>query len=174
MQPDVGRRQFLGATAASGAFTIVPRHLLGGQSFVAPSDKITVGYVGCGTQGLLFVGDKGKLLDGRIIPESRMKAYAGPQPPAPQARGGAGRGQAAGETQPSAGPLAEWIRACRGGPQAARNFLNAIPLTEAANLHAVALRSSRKLQYDPARMTVTNVADAGKHLTREYRKGWEL
>ena len=123
--------------------------------------------------GLLFVGDKGKILDGRIIPESRMKAYAGPQPPAPQARGG-GRGQAAGQTQPSAGPLAEWIKACRGGPQAAGNFLNAIPLTEAVNLHAVALRSGRKLQYDPARMTVTNVADAGKYLTREYRKGWEL
>jgi len=118
----------------------------------------------------LFVGDKGKILDGRIIPESRMKAYAGPQPPAPEARGG-GRGQA--ERDP-AGPLAEWIKACRGGPQAAGNFLNAIPLTEAVNLHAIALRSGRKLQYDPARMTVTNVADASKYLTREYRKGWEL
>jgi hypothetical protein len=70
--------------------------------------------------------------------------------------------------------LAPWIQACRGGPQSPGNFLNAIPLTEAVNLHAVALRAGRKLQYDPATMTITNVAEANKYLTREYRKGWEL
>ena len=49
----INRREFLGsAAAASMAFTIVPRQVLGGQGYVAPSDKITVGYIGCGTQGL--------------------------------------------------------------------------------------------------------------------------
>ena len=43
------RRKFLTATAA---FTIVPRHVLGGQGTVAPSDKITLAYIGTGTQGL--------------------------------------------------------------------------------------------------------------------------
>jgi len=38
--------------AAAAAFTIVPRHVLGGAGFVAPSEKITLAHIGCGTQGL--------------------------------------------------------------------------------------------------------------------------
>lgn len=49
----INRRDFLGsAAAASLAITIVPRHVLGGPGYVPPSDKITLGYIGCGTQGL--------------------------------------------------------------------------------------------------------------------------
>ena len=49
----VSRRKFLAAGgAAAAAFTIVPRHVLGGAGFVAPSEKITVAHIGCGTQGL--------------------------------------------------------------------------------------------------------------------------
>jgi hypothetical protein len=49
----INRREFLGsAAAASLAFTVVPRHVMGGPGFVAPSDKITLGYIGCGTQGI--------------------------------------------------------------------------------------------------------------------------
>ncbi len=153
-----------------------------------------------GGSGMMFVGDKGKILDGRIIPESRMKAYGGPQPPAAGQRGGqggaqaqaaAGRGSApsqgrapaagraqmaAGQAQGQGGPaaLAAWIKCMRGGPQSPGNFLNAIALTECVNLHAVALRAGRKLTYDSATTTITNVADANKYLTRDYRKGWEL
>ncbi len=51
--PGVSRRKFmLTSGAAAAAFTIVPRHVLGGAGFVAPSEKITVAYMGCGTQGL--------------------------------------------------------------------------------------------------------------------------
>src|SRR2546427_10802622 len=46
------RRKFIQAGTAATAFTIVPRHVLGGQGFVAPSEKITVAYIGCGTQGM--------------------------------------------------------------------------------------------------------------------------
>ncbi len=49
----INRREFLGTAAtASLAFTIVPRQVLGGPGYVAPSDKITLGYIGCGTQGI--------------------------------------------------------------------------------------------------------------------------
>jgi predicted dehydrogenase len=49
----VNRRNFIGsAAAASAAFTIIPRYVLGGENHVAPSDKLTIGYIGCGTQGL--------------------------------------------------------------------------------------------------------------------------
>ncbi len=48
---DLNRRSFLESAAASLAFTIVPRHVLGGSGTVAPNDKITLAYIGCGTQG---------------------------------------------------------------------------------------------------------------------------
>src|SRR5664280_3084331 len=50
---NINRREFLGsAAAASVALTIVPRHVVGGKGNIPPSDKITLGYIGCGTQGL--------------------------------------------------------------------------------------------------------------------------
>src|SRR2546428_6988959 len=51
--PGLSRRKFMLASgAAAAAFTIVPRQVLGGPGFVAPSEKITLAYIGCGTQGL--------------------------------------------------------------------------------------------------------------------------
>ena len=51
-RPTTTRRQFIATTtAAAGAFTIVPRHVLGGQRFVAPSDKVNVAIIGAGGQG---------------------------------------------------------------------------------------------------------------------------
>lgn len=49
----INRRQFI-TTAAAGSvgFTLVPRHVLGGAGFVAPSDKLNLAYIGCGTQGM--------------------------------------------------------------------------------------------------------------------------
>ena len=56
MKAQMNRRKFLGGAAASAAaFTIVPRHVLGGAGNVAPSEKITFGYIGCGTMGLRIV-----------------------------------------------------------------------------------------------------------------------
>ena len=48
----IDRRKFMkvSATAALG-LTIVPRHVLGGRGYIAPSDKITLAYIGTGTQG---------------------------------------------------------------------------------------------------------------------------
>ena len=44
------RRDFFKGSAALVAFTIVPRHVIGGKGFVAPSDKHTFGFIGCGKQ----------------------------------------------------------------------------------------------------------------------------
>lgn len=46
----INRREFLGGLAGASAFSIVPRRVLGGQGFVAPSDMILLAQVGCGTQ----------------------------------------------------------------------------------------------------------------------------
>ncbi|SPE51208.1 putative dehydrogenase [Verrucomicrobia bacterium] len=48
----VSRRKFISRTAmAAAAFSIVPRHVLGGPKFVAPSEKINIAIIGCGGQG---------------------------------------------------------------------------------------------------------------------------
>jgi hypothetical protein len=46
----MNRRTFLGSLGAASALTIVPRRVLGGQGFVAPSDMVLLAQVGCGTQ----------------------------------------------------------------------------------------------------------------------------
>ena len=56
MQPDLTRRKFIGSAAASGVFTIVPRHVLGGAAYVPPNDKITLAHIGMGTQGFTELG----------------------------------------------------------------------------------------------------------------------
>ena len=51
-QGPAGRRRFLATASVAAAATIVPRHVLGGPGFVAPSDKVNVAIVGAGGQGL--------------------------------------------------------------------------------------------------------------------------
>ena len=49
----VSRRRFLTATAASAAaFTIVPRHVLGGPGNTPPSEQPTRAVIGCGGMGM--------------------------------------------------------------------------------------------------------------------------
>src|SRR5688572_17535311 len=46
----MNRRKFLEGLAAASALTIVPRRVLGGPGYVAPSDMVLLAQVGCGTQ----------------------------------------------------------------------------------------------------------------------------
>ena len=49
---NLSRRSFLGTTAtAAAAFTILPRYVLGGPGYTAPSDIINVAGIGVGSQG---------------------------------------------------------------------------------------------------------------------------
>jgi predicted dehydrogenase len=49
---NLSRRSFLGTTAsAAAAFTIIPRYVLGGKGYIAPSDTINVAGIGVGSQG---------------------------------------------------------------------------------------------------------------------------
>ncbi|NLJ42773.1 MAG: Gfo/Idh/MocA family oxidoreductase [Bacteroidales bacterium] len=48
----LSRRSFLGTTAtAAAAFTIIPRSVMGGKGYTAPSDLINVAGIGIGSQG---------------------------------------------------------------------------------------------------------------------------
>jgi len=52
----ISRRDFLGSTAfAATAFTIVPRHVLGGASYTPPSEKLNVAGIGVGGMGAVNI-----------------------------------------------------------------------------------------------------------------------
>jgi len=113
----------------------------------------------------LFIGDKGKMLGHRLLPESRSKEYGRPPKVLPR----------------SPGHHKEWINACKGGEPAGSNFDVAGPLTEVVLLGNVALRMGQqlyenglKLYYDGPNMKVTNLPEANKYIQSEYREGWSL
>ncbi|MHC4728059.1 MAG: Gfo/Idh/MocA family protein, partial [Planctomycetota bacterium] len=49
----ISRRDFLSGAATATAFTIVPRHVLGGNRYTAPSGKVNVAIIGTGGQGIV-------------------------------------------------------------------------------------------------------------------------
>jgi hypothetical protein len=117
-------------------------------------------------EAMMFVGDKGKILSGfrvenpRLIPDRRMGGAANVT---------ATRTRDPGQLSPG---LRQWAAACKGGAQSPGSFLHAGGISEAVNLYAVALRTRRRLYYDAANRKITNVPEANKYLSREYRKGW--
>jgi predicted dehydrogenase len=62
-----GRRKFIkGVAMSTVAFTIVPRHVLGGTRFVAPSDKVNIAVVGVGGRGKQNANELMKLNDVQV------------------------------------------------------------------------------------------------------------
>ena len=47
----ITRREFIGAAASVAAFTIVPRHVIGGPGIAAPSEKLNIACIGVGGKG---------------------------------------------------------------------------------------------------------------------------
>ncbi|NQT39612.1 MAG: gfo/Idh/MocA family oxidoreductase, partial [Planctomycetes bacterium] len=45
------RREFIGVAASAAAFTVVPRHVLGGPDETAPSEKLNIACIGAGGRG---------------------------------------------------------------------------------------------------------------------------
>ena len=116
-------------------------------------------------EGMMFVGDSGKILAGfrcespRILSEKKMIEITGSSEP-PEDKSDRNE--------------RNWIEAFKSGEQAPGSFLKAGPITETILLGGVALRARKRLVYDAENMKITNLPEADKYLTREYRKGWEL
>jgi predicted dehydrogenase len=116
-------------------------------------------------EGLLFVGDRGKILCGfngeqpKLIPQSKMDAYK--QPPKTLPR--------------SPGNEREWLNACKGDKtKPGGNFEFEGLVTETLLLGNVAALSGQKLSWDRANLKVTNLESAQKYVRPERRAGWEL
>jgi predicted dehydrogenase len=79
MKKPTSRRSFVKNTLkASLAFTIVPRFVLGGQGYTAPSDKITLGFIGTGKQGRILSGGfstKAQILAGADVDSRKLDLF---------------------------------------------------------------------------------------------------
>ena len=115
--------------------------------------------------GILFVGDKGKIMSGytgsspRIIPESKMKAYKLPEQTIPRIKG----------THEQ-----DWVRAIKNQGRAGADFDYSGPLNETVLLGNVAKRLDGRILWNGPDMTITNNKDANQYLRPQYRQGWSL
>ena len=113
-------------------------------------------------EGMMFVGDKGKILAGfnvdnpHLLPEKRMAGIKVPEPVKKEKTSG----------------FKLFMEALKSGKQCPGSFREATGITEAVNLYAASLRAGRMLKYDATNHKITNVEEANKYLSREYRKGW--
>ena len=115
--------------------------------------------------GVLYVGDKGKLIHGtygeapRLLPQSLHDAVGAP--PRRFAR-------------IATSHEANWAEACKGRGEASSPFAYAARLTEVMLLGVVALRAGGRIEYDAPAMRITNLPEANRFLRRDYRQGWTL
>ena len=117
-----------------------------------------------GSNGSLFVGDKGMITTGtygentRLLPMEKMRGYEFPREFLTR----------------SPGHYRDWIRSCKGGDQACSNFSVAAPFTEWITLGVLALRFEGKLDWDSKNMRITNHEEANRFLRPSLRKGWSI
>ncbi len=119
-----------------------------------------------GDNGILFVGDKGKLLGPshagtpRLIPESRQKEYGRPPKTLPR----------------SPGHHKEWVEACKAGkPEDAKSgFWYAGPFVEALLVGNLAVRLQKRIEWDSAKMRSPNCPEADNYITKFYRAGFNF
>lgn len=117
--------------------------------------------------GTLIVGENAMLLcdtyseNVRIIPDARAAELESslPEESIPRIEGS---------------HFDEWLRACKGGVAAGSNFEYAGPFTEAVLLGNLAIRSGRRLDWDSAKLEVTNFAAANRFVKDDYRDGFVL
>jgi predicted dehydrogenase len=115
--------------------------------------------------GVLYVGDKGKLIhetygaNPRLLPQSLHDSVG--TPPQKFAR-------------IKTSHEMNWVDACKGKGEASSPFAYAARLTEVMLLGVVSLRAGGRIEYDAQNMHITNVPKANEFLSREYREGWSL
>jgi len=116
-------------------------------------------------EGLLFVGDRGKILCGfngahpMLIPQARMDSYQQPLKTLPR----------------SPGNEREWLDACKGSTvKPGGNFEFEGMVTETLLLGNVAARSGQKFTWDRTSLRANNSDFAQKQIRPDRRSGWEL
>jgi predicted dehydrogenase len=81
-QPTMNRRKFIEKASVMSAFMIVPRFVLGGKGYIAPSDLITLGFIGTGKQagglqGSFFDTNEVKIIAAADVYGAKLQQFAG-------------------------------------------------------------------------------------------------
>jgi predicted dehydrogenase len=122
--------------------------------------------MGDGRNGSLLVGTDGVITAGeyggnaRLLPDAKMADYTRPPQTIPRI--------------PNEDPYMNFVQGIKGGVKPCSNFDYAGPFSEWVVMGTLALKHKGKLEWDAKNMRVTNRPEANQHVTREYRKGWEL
>ncbi len=122
--------------------------------------------MGEGGSGVIFVGDKGKLMCGcygsspQLIPYTKMKTYKRPQKTLPRIE---------------VSHEMDWVNAIKEGRQSSSNFDYAGPFTEMVLMGNLSLfKPGEKIEWDGKNMQATNFPELNKYVNRPYRQGWYL
>ncbi len=112
-------------------------------------------------QGSIYIGSEGVLYSPYIaapvlLPEEKFRGHKLPRP---------------GHQD----HYLQFVEACRGNDRTSTPFDYSGPLTESVLLGCLATRfRKRTLEWDAAKLQVTNVKEANAFVRRTYRKGWEV
>ena len=111
--------------------------------------------------GTMFVGEKGVMVQGRILPDDLAKSAVKPPPTIPRAKGD-------NDT--------EWYHAIRTGEPSSCNFDYSAGLVEHffTGLLTDGVAMGEAIEYDAVHHRVTSHPELNQRLSRRYRKGYEI
>ncbi len=116
--------------------------------------------------GVIFVGDKGKLMCGcygrrpELIPYSRMQDFERPEPTLPRIR---------------TSHEMNWVQCCKDGRNPHGSFDYSGPFTEMVLMGNLCLyRPGENIEWDGEKMEVTNIPELNAYVNPPYRDGWSL
>jgi hypothetical protein len=169
-----------GATASRPALKL--NWFDGGIEPARPSELPSDAAMGTGGEGVIYTGDKGKLMtaymgeDPRILTaDGKITRPYGPptptqapfQPTRPELGASASSADAA--------HFLEWIAACHGGPAARANYAYEAPIVETLLLGCIAVRTHEPLLWDSERFAFNQGSEHATSLLKPpYRSPYTL
>jgi predicted dehydrogenase len=136
-------------------------HWYDGNARPPASVRALIGKRNLSDQGSIYIGADGVLYspyiaDPVLLPAEKFRDYKWTRPG-------------------SQDHYLQFVEACRGNGQTSAPFAYAGNLTESVLLGCLATRFTKTtLNWDAAKLTVTNNKDANALVRRRYRKGWEV
>lgn len=116
--------------------------------------------------GVIFIGDKGKLMCGcygsrpELMPYSRMREFERPEPTLPRI---------------TSSHEMNWVQCCKDGVNPHGSFDHSGPFTEMVLMGNLCLhRPGETIQWDGENMKVTNIDALNAYVNPPYREGWKL
>jgi len=154
----------------------------GGIKPERPSGLSPEAQMSVGGEGVMYSGERGKLLAGFMSQAPRVLSLSGelspplpaltpPNEPFQAARPELG----ASATAASTAHYLEWIHACHGGALASAKYNFELPIVESLMLGNIAIRTQELLEWDSAAYRLTRGSERASALLKpEFRSPWAI